>query len=607
MKKNIPSEQHQQKNQSQHQYQMGIIGNCSFNALVDQHANIKWLCWPRFDSSFIFGSLLDEKKGGEYSISPADETYTSKQSYIVNTNVLVTRFESEEGVFEVTDFAPRFLLNERIHRPLMLFRKVRKISGSPRAIVKCRAVGSYGEMEADVQLGSHHIRYMNLEAPVRLTTNASLTYIQQQRPFAIAEDLYFVLSWGIPLEGPLLTTFEDFLTRTIKYWQTWVERCTLPQLFQKEVIRSALTLKLHQFEDTGAIIASCSTSLPEIPGEHRNWDYRFCWLRDTYYTLHALNSLGHFEEMEKYAHFIENLNIESLTALQPVYCIDGTANMTERELPLGGYLNNQPVRVGNEAATQIQHDAYGQILLALFNLHTDVRLVERRRLSEQSLESLLGYIEKTIDTPDNGVWEFQGKTSVHSYSLLFHWAGSAACRKIAKHIKNEDLAKRADICIAKTIALLEKCYDAERGVYTQAIGSKDLDASLLQMITLGYFHGQKKNKAVSHLRAIQKDLEITPGFLLRYRHPDKFGEQKSAFLVCSFWYIEALASLDFIDEATALFEKVLKTQNALGLMSEDFDVDSSSQWGNFPQTYSHVGLINCAFALDKASRKPAFL
>jgi GH15 family glucan-1,4-alpha-glucosidase len=590
-----------------HQYQLGMIGNCNFSALIDHEASIKWLCWPRFDSSFIFGSLLDEKKGGIFSISPSGSKFTNHQKYLTNTNILVTRFECEDGVFEVTDFAPRFLLNERFHKPLMLFRKIRRVSGSPRILIVCDPVGNYGEHRPNVQMGSHHLRYEGLDAPVRLTTNASLNMIHQKRDFALGQDLYLILSWGVAFEAPLVSTFEDFLSRTIKYWQTWVERCKLPRVFQKDVIRSALVLKLHQFEDTGGIIASCSTSLPEIPGETRNWDYRFCWLRDTYYTLHALNSLGHFDEMEKYAHFIENLNMASLSALQPVYCIDGSPEMPERELPLEGYLGNQPVRVGNEAASQIQHDAYGQILLALFNLHMDPRLVDRGRLSERSLSSLLSYIKTTMEVPDNGVWEFRGKASIHSYTLLFHWAGSAACKKIASHIGNAKLEEDAQQCMDRARILLEKCYCISKGAYSQALGSEDLDASLLQMITLGFFGEDEQEKAISHLRAIQKELEISPGFLLRYKHADMFGEQKSAFLVCSFWYVEALATLGFTDEATELLTGVLKSQNNLGLMSEDVDAKTLGQWGNFPQTYSHVGLINCAFALDRAIKQPAFL
>jgi GH15 family glucan-1,4-alpha-glucosidase len=589
------------------QYQMGLIGNCNFSALVDSKANIKWMCWPRFDSSFIFGALLDSDKGGEFCIFPNKTPTKNEQFYILNTNILVTRFENADGVFEITDFAPRFKLNERFHKPLMLFRKVKKISGSPKIFVKCSPRGNYGETIPTMHTGSNHIRYAGLDEPLRLTTNAPLTYILQERPFTLDEDLYFVLSWGIPLEGPLESTFEDFLSRTKKYWQTWVEHCKLPDYFQKEVIRSALTLKMHQYEDTGAIIASCTTSLPEIDKEGRNWDYRFCWLRDTYYTLSALNSLGHFEEMSSYANFIENLNHDFANLMQPVFTIDGQGAMAELELPLKGYLDNQPVRIGNGAALQIQHDGYGQILLSLTHLWTDARLGDKRRLSEKTLNLLLGYIERTMEAPDNGVWEFRGRQSIHAYTLLFHWAGSAACEKIANALGDVKLTERAGICRAKASQLLETCYSEEKKAYAQAQGSNELDASLFQMITLGFFHNQDKAKAIAHLRAIQKDLEIRPGFLLRYKHSDDFGLQKSAFLVCSFWYIEALLTLDFVEEAQELFANVLKAQNHLGLFSEVYDVETQSPWGNFPQTYSHVGLINCAFALNKAIRKPFFL
>lgn len=588
------------------QYPMGMVGNCNFSALIDNEASIKWLCWPRFDSSFIFGSLLDEEKGGDFSVSPEGK-YETEQSYLKNTNVLVTKFNAPDWAFEVTDFAPRFFLNERSHKPLMFFRKIKRTRGTPRIRINCEPVGNYGQAKPEVHFGSHHIRFQGLGDEIRLTTNAPLTFVQQNRSFALTEDLYLVLSWGIPLEGPLIPTFEDFLNRTKSYWHTWVERCTLPKIFQNEVIRSALTLKMHQYEDTGAIIAACTTSLPEIHGEARNWDYRFCWLRDTYYTLSALNSLGHFDEMEKYAHFIENLNMHDLESLQPVYAIDGLPEMEEKSLQLAGYYGNQPVRIGNEACLQVQNDAYGQVLLAIFNLYNDVRMNERSYLSRSSLNSLLKYIEATMHTPDNGVWEFRGKKAIHAYTLLFQWAGSAACRKIALGLADAELAKRAEASMHEAARLLEGCYSEKLNAYSQATGGDDLDASLLQMITLGFFHDKPKEKALAHLRAIQKELEITPGFLLRYRHSDDFGLQRSAFLVCSFWLIEALADLDQVDEACELFGRVLKAQNHLGLMSEDYDVETGAQWGNFPQTYSHVGLINCAFAIEKASRKPAFL
>ncbi|MFN8792456.1 MAG: glycoside hydrolase family 15 protein [Bdellovibrionales bacterium] len=591
-----------------HRYRMGLIGNCSYSALVDCDANVSWMCWPRFDSSFIFGSLLDKKKGGEFSIKPAHDNYTSHQYYLDNTNILVTLFTASDGEFEVIDFAPRFQEYERYHKPLMLMRKVRRISGHPRIRIVCSPVGEYGKLVPETQMGSNHLRYAGLESQVRLTTNASLTMIQQKSEFALTEDLYLVLSWGIPLEAPLKTTFDLFFTRTEKYWQNWVRKCALPQVFQKEVIRSALALKLHQYEDTGAVVASFTTSLPEIPGEGRNWDYRYCWLRDTYYTIAAFYSLGHFEEGERFALFIENLNIGARPSLQPVYCIDGKLEMPEFELPLQGYFQNTPVRVGNAAVSQTQHDAYGQVVLALYNLYTDARILDYNKgQSSKLVKTLLSYIRKTMKDPDNGIWEFRGRKSLHAYSLLFQWAGSSACYKIARHLEDFSLEQEARQSVQEATALLEQCWNPEKQVYTQYAGSDHTDASLLQMITLGYFDDKPREKAIAHLRGIQKELELTPGFFLRYAHDDDFGQQRSAFTICSFWFVEALLHLDFTEEARNHLKTLLKTQNHLGLMSEDFDVESNSQWGNFPQSYSHVGLINCAFALDRSIRKPGFL
>lgn len=594
-------------NLNSHKYQLGIIGNCSFSALIDNHANIQWLCWPRFDSSFIFGSLLDKDKGGEFSISPTGDKYEIKQSYIENTNVLVTSFENSSAAFEVIDFAPRFVLNERYHRPNMLFRKIKPKHGYPKIKIKCSPVDDYGQTTASKSLGSNHIRYEGLSESVRLTTNASLNYILHEKDFILSEDIYLVLSWGIPLEGPLVSTFEDFLRRTINYWRTWVAGCTLPKIFQREAIRSALTLKLHQYEDTGGIIAAMTTSLPEIPGEGRNWDYRFSWLRDTYYTISAFSSLGQFSELEKYAHFVENLHFAANDHLQPVYCLDGGAKMSEVELALDGYNGNKPVRIGNQAHQQIQHDAYGQVLLALFDLYTDVRVLNRERISPRTIEKLLTSIEEKMLVPDSGVWEFREKKAIHTYSLLFHWAGSAACLKIAKIIGRFDLEKRASQAKEKAKELIEKSYSSKKKAYCQAIGSEELDSSLLQMVTLGFFDEKELEVALNHIQAIRSELEIIPGFLLRYRHKDDFGVQKSSFLVCCFWLVEALIYVNKHDEARDIFLNLLGTQNHLGLMSEDYDIKTGSQWGNFPQTYSHVGLINCAFALDRASKKPHFL
>ncbi|HTF80182.1 MAG TPA: glycoside hydrolase family 15 protein, partial [Cytophagales bacterium] len=343
-----------------HQYNMGVIGNCSFLAYIDKDADVKWLCMPKFDSSFIFGGLLDRNKGGYFYIKPKTEPYQSRQYYIENTNILCTEFENAEGKFKVTDFAPRFFQHDRYFRPLMFIRKIEPLDGRPIIRVGCKPVGDYGRVQPEVLKGSSHIRYLNIGEQVRLSTNISLNLIDEETPFVLSETKYIVFTYGVPLEAAIEETAENFLEKTQKYWTSWIKTTSIPGIYQKEIIRSALVLKLHQYEDTGGIIASGSMSLPEFDQSGRNWDYRYCWMRDTYYTLNALNSLGHFEESVKYFQYIENIIVNSQNRIQPLFSITGEKKITEIELDLEGYLGrNTPVRLGNDAYTHIQNDVYG--------------------------------------------------------------------------------------------------------------------------------------------------------------------------------------------------------------------------------------------------------
>ncbi|HMK03290.1 MAG TPA: glycoside hydrolase family 15 protein, partial [Ferruginibacter sp.] len=348
-----------------HKYNMGIIGNCAYLAYIDTSADVKWLCLPRFDSSFIFGSLLDENKGGHFYIRPATTEYKSRQYYLTNTNILCTEFETAEAVFRVVDCAPRTQLFERQFKPLMLVRKIELISGELSIVIGCSPKADYGQTAAEVVTGSNHIGYLNLSSQVRLTTDVPFNYILQEQPFVLDQDRYVVLTYGEPMEAPLKQTAEDFIQKTTVYWETWVKSCYLPNIYQDEIIRSALILKLHQYEDTGGIIASGTTSLPEFHDSTRNWDYRYCWFRDTYYTLKAFNQIGHFEELEKYFDYVQNILSNAGDALQPLYSITGEKDLFELELDLAGYHGNRPVRIGNKAYEQVQNDVYGQVLVSL--------------------------------------------------------------------------------------------------------------------------------------------------------------------------------------------------------------------------------------------------
>jgi GH15 family glucan-1,4-alpha-glucosidase len=590
-----------------HTYQTGLIGNCAFLAHVNKNTNIEWLCWPRFDSTFIFGGLLDKDKGGEFSILPATD-YTSVQYYLENTNVLCTEITCQNGKYRVTDFAPRFKQYERFFKPLMLIRKIELIEGTPRVQMKCNPVSEYGAVKLKAHRGSNHIQYEGGEEMIRLTTNIPINYIFDNQHFVLNETKYLVLTFGDPLEVSLKRTVEHFLTETINYWRMWIKHATIAQFYQQFVIRSALTLKIHQFEDTGAIIAASTTSLPESPGSGRNWDYRFCWLRDTYYVITSLNHIGQFEEMENYFNYITDISFSEDFRYQPLYGITGQKHLDETILDhLDGYLGNKPVRIGNQAAEHVQNDIYGQVLISLLPLYVDHRFIfSERKDSGRWIAYVLHKVEITIDEKDAGIWEFRNSANTHCYSNLFQWAGCAAAAKMARIIGNTELENKALALQARAAQHIENCYDHERKVYTNAVGRPDLDASTLQLIMMHYLDPSSE-KARDHLAALEKELKSPNGLFYRYCHADDFGKPKTTFLICAFWYVEALACVGRLDDAIKEFENLLQYSNHLFLFSEDIDDETGSQWGNFPQAYSHVGLMNAAYRIAMKLDKPPFL
>jgi GH15 family glucan-1,4-alpha-glucosidase len=371
-----------------------------------------------------------------------------------------------------------------------------------------------------------------------------------------------------------------------------------------------LVLKIHQYEDTGAIIAASTTSLPEFPGSERNWDYRYCWLRDTHYVLTSLNHIGHFEEMEKYFSYVTDISVSKGDDFryQPLYGITGDKKLYENIMDhLEGYMGNQPVRVGNQAYEHIQNDIYGQVLISLLPLYTDHRFVfSERKDSDKWIKSLLDKIERTIDEKDAGIWEFRNMAFVHCYSNLFQWAGCNAAMKMALTIGNKELEERSKGLMDRAAVHIESCYDPERKVYTHAAGSPYLDASTLQLIMMNYIDPNSQ-KAKDHLIALEKELKTEGGLFYRYVHADDFGKPKTTFLICAFWYVEALACVGRLDDAIHEFEKLMKYCNHLLLFSEDVDEKTGSQWGNFPQAYSHVGLMNAAYRIAMKLDRPIFL
>ncbi|MCH2110733.1 MAG: glycoside hydrolase family 15 protein [Polyangiaceae bacterium] len=577
-----------------------LIGNCSYQALVDHHARIDWLCWPRFDSSPVFGGLLDTEKGGFFSIQPPSADWTSEQEYVANTNLVRTTFESPRGSFEVTDFAPRFHQYQRTFKPNMLIRRVRRIAGEPLVQVRCRPTWDYGRITPEVFLSSNHLTYDIPGEKLRLTTNMPLSYVVEEKGFVLEEELWLVLTWGEPLEAALAETALTFYNNTKDYWERWVKHISLPGRFQKQVVRSALTLKLHQYQDTGAITAAATTSLPEVIGSGRNWDYRFCWLRDAYFTLRAMRRIGHIDELEAYLGFIKNIALSN-DNLQPVYGISGETELTEIEIEtLSGFKNSGPVRVGNGAAKQVQFDVYGEVIAAIAPFFLDFRF--ENHLSGTSfrlIRHLLEHVNSTMELPDAGIWEIRDDNRVHTFSLLFHWVAGRVATRIGEVHDDAELAATGKAIVQRAQDLIENhCWNEEGGFYADSTTSQNPDAAMLMMINLGYLD-KDHPKALRHLQALEKRLLVNGHLMHRYLHHDGLGEDHTAtFTVCGFWYVEALARLGFKTRAEEVFQKMLTYANHVGLFAEDIDPKTGDQSGNFPQTYSHVGVINSAFAIS---------
>ena len=583
---------------------LALIGNCAVGALVDAATEVVWACLPRFDSDAVFCSLLrGEQKPDDFGLYRVDlvDIERSEQSYLDNTAILVTRlYDRHGGAIEVTDFAPRFRQFGRMFCPMMMVRRVRRIAGSPRIRVLLRPAFDYGRGRPQVTYGSHHLRYVAPDLVLRLTTDASVTAIKQESAFFLQDTITLILGPDETVAEAAGELGQRFLNGTAAYWRQFVRYLGIPFEWQEAVIRAAITLKLNAFDDTGAIIAAMTSSIPESSGSGRNWDYRYCWLRDGYFVVNALNRLGATSTMERYLAYIVNIGAGSPNGdLQPVYGIDGDASIEERELDsLAGYRGMGPVRVGNLAYRQVQHDVYGSAILAGTHLYFDRRLV--RPGDEMLFKRLEALGEKAVlqwDQPDAGLWELRGKTLTHTFSAVMCWA---ACDRLAKIATALGLAERVRYWRehAERIhrGICERAWSEERDSFVAAFGGDSLDASLLLLHDLGFLAADDPRFAAT-VAAVEADLK-QGHYIFRYRAADDFGVPENAFVVCTFWYIYALAALGRMDEARALFEHMLTCRSRHGLLAEHIDPSSGEQWGNFPQTYSMVGLINAAIRLS---------
>lgn len=583
---------------------LALIGNGTIGLLIDSQGTLVWGSFPRFDSDPTFCRLLQDQQRreehGYFAIEMVDLDRV-EQEYLENTAILVTwLFDKHGGGVEIIDCAPCYRQYDRVYAPTMVVRQIRPLSGTPRIRVRLRPAHDQGAHRASTTSGSNHVRYLCGDQVLRLTSAAPVVSILEETPFVVDGMVTLVLGPDETLEAPLIEFGRQQIDRTTAWWREWVRSLAVPFEWQEEVIRAAITLKLNTCEDTGAVIAAMTTSIPESADSGRNWDYRYCWLRDAYFVINALNRLGATRSMERYLRYIVNLVAAAPeSTLRPVYAINGGQVPDETTAPsLGGYRGMGPVRLGNQARDQIQHDVYGSAILAVSHVFVDRRLT--RRGDQQLFHRLeqLGDQAATLwDKPDAGIWELRGKERQHTFSAVMCWAACDRLARIAEHLAIADRAawwrERANQIREQ---VLEQAWNPGRNSFVSTLNGDSLDASLLHMHTVGFISPHDP-RFISTLHAIETTLR-RGDFLLRYDEQDDFGYMENAFLVCTFWYIDALAATGRRDEARDLFQKVLRYRNTHGLFSEDVDPRTGEQWGNFVQTYSMVGVINSALRLS---------
>lgn len=586
-----------------HSLQLAAIGNCNIAALIDRAARICWCCYPRLDADAIFCGLLDasDAYAGNFTIE-IENLATTRQSYERNTGIVSTILTDASGnAIEIKDFAPHFEHYDRVVRPPTLVRRLFPLKGAPKLRIVIRPGSMKGETTFTRHTGSHHIAFFNGETAFRVTTDAALSYIVEEVPFVLDRPINLILGPDEYLEAAVGDTARELYEKTRDFWHDWVRGLSIPFEWQDVVIRAAIALKLCSFEETGAIVAALTTSIPEAPDTERNWDYRFCWLRDAYFVVKALNQLGATAMMERFIEYVTNVAaLAEGRDLKPVYAVVPAHPIEEHiSETLGGYRNIGPVRFGNAAGEQVQNDVYGCVILAAAQMFFDERLAHpgSKALFEQ-LETLGEAARRKAFEPDASLWEFRGRAEVHTYTVAMCWAGCDRLAAIAERLSDHERARYWENAAEEIRSrIMTEGWSDALGSFVDVLGGSHLDASLLLLADIGFVTAADP-KFVGTVEAVGRTL-LHGSHLMRYSRADDFGLPKTAFTVCTLWYIEALAEIGRGDEARAIFEELLSHRNHVGLLSEDIDPVSGELWGNFPQSYSMVGLVNAAARLSK--------
>jgi GH15 family glucan-1,4-alpha-glucosidase len=585
---------------------LAVVGNCEICALIDYQGRVVWMCLPRPDGDPVFSALLTREQGdaprGVFAVDLQDLD-EAEQRYLRNTAIVETVLRDSHGAaVKITDFAPRFNSRGRVFRPMMLIRLIEPLAGRPLLRLRLHPTAAHGAQTPAVHAGSHHLSFAAEGFSYRVTSDASISSLTEDRTFVLDHPITFLLGPDETIEEAPSGIVRAFLEQTREYWQEWVRTLAIPFDWQEAVIRAAITLKLCTYDDSGAVLAAMTTSIPEAPNSGRTWDYRHCWLRDSYFTVQALNRLGATRTMEGYLHFIDHIVARSpVGALRPVYHLLGEGDLCERVMSgLPGYLGMGPVRIGNEAAEQTQNDVYGAIILAAAQEFFDERLVHPGdEALFHELEALGRRAAEVYEESDSGPWEYRAIRRAHTFTAAISWAGCDRLSQIAARLGLKEAAARwrtqAD---GMQKRILARAWSEPLQCFMGALDGDHFDATVLLLPELGLLHA-KDPRFVATVAAVGR--ELSAGDLLyRYREADDFGRPATAFTVCAFWYVNALAAVGQVDAARERFDRLLAYRNPLGLLSEDIDTATGTQWGNYPQTYSLVGVINSALRLSRS-------
>lgn len=585
---------------------LGVVGNCAIASLVDRNGRHVWHGLGRPDGDPVFNALLGgcDPKDGFMDVVVAGAR-GSRQRYLHNTAILETTIEGAGGTVRLVDFAPRFRRFGRMFRPSLLVRRLEPVSGRPLVAVRVRPTFGYGARRPELTGGSNHVRFVGDASVLRITTDASINYLLNETEFSLDRPLTLLVGADESVPDSPDVVARTFLAETESYWQSWVRDLNIPFDWQAAVIRAAVTLKLCSYEDTGAVLAALTTSVPEAPGTPRTWDYRFTWLRDAFFTVTALNRLSATRTMESYVRFIVDV-VEAgsskgeVREIAPLFAIAPGTDTTERLVDsLEGYRGCGPVRVGNAAAGQRQNDAYGSMVLTAAQMFWDERLPRQGDLDLYRRLCGVGHeAHRAALTPDAGLWEYRGRAEVHSFSAAMCWAAQHRLGLIARRV-GVDAEAREWLARAGVLRqeILKRAATAQ-GWLSGVLDRDMLDASSLVLPEIGLLRSDDP-RFHRTVEAVGTRL-MKNGFVMRYVEADDFGAPSNAFLLCTFWYIDALASIGRRAEALELFNNLLARRNHLGLLSEDLDPVTGELWGNFPQTYSQVGLILSAMRLSRS-------